>query len=334
MANPTNFTNPTSQVILQPSGSKVALEHYQDTIIKPVSLSLIGQFASASELKDLSDRYPGGAVPTWGIVPGKAGQSKWERITPGDIAVFSGSGKIFASGVVSYKIHNVDLAAKLWGHDDNNQTWEYMYFLDEVQNQDISYVKFNRAVGYQDNNIIQGFTILDGPKSRQFLDTFDLASENYFPPIEESQYEDAILNAPDPSKPLDTVGKAKIRTEQGFLRKALFGSKKVGRCCLCGRQYPVAFLVAAHIKKRAECSTTERLDYKNIVMPACKFGCDDLYEKGYIAVKDGMIITLNHPDSVLSIKAYVDTLVGKSCSAWSTGSSKYFEAHRQKFSKM
>ena len=65
-------------------------------------------------------------------------------------------------------------------------------------------------------------------------------------------------------------------------------------------------LVAAHIKKRAACSLEEKKDYKSIVMPMCSFGCDYLYERGYIAVSDGKIIDLkkkanNTDNSPLSV---------------------------------
>ena len=46
------------------------------------------------------------------------------------------------------------------------------------------------------------------------------------------------------------------------------------------------FLVAAHIKKRSVCTDAEKRDLKYVAMSACKFGCDELFERGYIAVAD------------------------------------------------
>ena len=62
--------------------------------------------------------------------------------------------------------------------------------------------------------------------------------------------------------------------------------------------------MAAHIKKRSFSSTEEKLDYKNIVMPMCKFGCDELYEKGYIIIKDGQVV-INKTPITESIKIYL-----------------------------
>ena len=55
------------------------------------------------------------------------------------------------------------------------------------------------------------------------------------------------------------------------------------RCDLCGKTYPARFVRAAHIKRRADCTLDEKRDLHN-VMAACVFGCDELFEHGYIGV--------------------------------------------------
>jgi hypothetical protein len=44
------------------------------------------------------------------------------------------------------------------------------------------------------------------------------------------------------------------------------------------------FLVAAHIKRRASCLDDEKRDLEGVVMLACRFGCDYLFEQGHIGV--------------------------------------------------
>jgi hypothetical protein len=73
---------------------------------------------------------------------------------------------------------------------------------------------------------------------------------------------------------------SEMRTEQSYLRHVNFKYQKYVDCGICHREFPISFLVAAHVKKRSECSDEERRDYKHITMPMCKFCCDDLYEKG------------------------------------------------------
>ena len=80
-------------------------------------------------------------------------------------------------------------------------------------------------------------------------------------------------------------------------------------CRLCERTYPREFLVAAHKKKRSECSPDEKRDLRNVVMLCCLFGCDVLYEKGLIAVdEDGSIkrsIDLGHGEAATYAQAHI-----------------------------
>jgi len=86
---------------------------------------------------------------------------------------------------------------------------------------------------------------------------------------------------------LDTLRHAKGRLEQGILRAYVLGGQDSSECALCGETFPVDLLVAAHIKRRASCSDAERRNYESNLMAVCAFGCDDLFERGYIAVRAG-----------------------------------------------
>lgn len=158
-------------------------------------------------------------------------------------------------------------------------------FFNRLKNTNINYLYFNRAVGYKDNYIIQGFNVLDDEKTNLFLNNYPISSETYMPNVEQSEYFEALKN---PLNGLDSVD-AKIlsnqRKEQNFLRKQLFKNKLYEKCSICGETFPISFLCCSHIKKRCMCSLEEKKDYKNIVVPMCKFGSDELYEKGYISVK-------------------------------------------------
>jgi hypothetical protein len=63
--------------------------------------------------------------------------------------------------------------------------------------------------------------------------------------------------------------------------------------------------VAAHIKKRSECSDVERRDARSIVMAACKFGCNELYEHDYITLaEDGKLMLSSEVESSEHVSAY------------------------------
>lgn len=133
----------------------------------------------------------------------------------------------------------------------------------------------------------------------------------------------------DPDAPLDGRRLAKVRKEQQFLRTYLFRRKAVGTCGLCGRDFPVELLVAAHIKPRSRCTDSERRDYKNLVMPMCKLGCDDLYEHGYIAVDSHGTVTIRKASPLsAAVMQHLQLLQGRECKYWSSSTEPYFKWHR------
>jgi hypothetical protein len=115
------------------------------------------------------------------------------------------------------------------------------------------------------------------------------------------------------------------RAEQRYLRASLLAGGNT-RCALCRRQLPPELLVAAHIKPRAECTPTERVDFRAAAMLACTLGCDALFEYGYVAVDaDGVINTATpgHPD----LDDVLERLRGTVCLAHSTATAANFQSH-------
>jgi hypothetical protein len=134
-----------TQVILQPAG-----KHYDDTIKPPVPMERLARFLDAADLTRLHHIYSSRPVPTWGVTPGARGANrrKWQRITPGAVVLMARAGHLIASATVTHTTHNRALATELWGTDQDGETWEYLYFLDDVRDQAIPYAELNRAAGY------------------------------------------------------------------------------------------------------------------------------------------------------------------------------------------
>jgi hypothetical protein len=162
-----------TQVILQPAG-----RHYADSIQPPVPMDRLARFLDAADLARLRDIYAGRPVPTWGVTPGDRGANlrKWERITPGDVVLMARAGHLIASGTVTHTTHNRPLATELWGSDEDGETWEYLYFLDDVRDQAIPYAELNRAAGYAPGAVVQGFNVLSEAKSAAILGALPLAA--------------------------------------------------------------------------------------------------------------------------------------------------------------
>lgn len=118
-----------------------------------------------------------------------------------------------------------------------------------------------------------------------------------------------------------------VRTEQRFLRDQqlqLRGSS----CSLCGNSFPEQLLIAAHIKPRSACSEKERMDTRNVSMLACLFGCDALFELGYVVVDDSGVIEACQPGPK-QVRDRVESLMGRKCRAHDERSRGYFAWHRQ-----
>jgi len=114
------------------------------------------------------------------------------------------------------------------------------------------------------------------------------------------------------------------RKEQAILRAMLFKDRDTHTCALCHKELPVNLMVTAHIKPRSKCSFSEKKD-PNIVMPVCKVGCDDLFEKGYIFVnEEGYIKTNDRKPPSFDLKAFMNQYINKRCLAFNNKTKSYF----------
>jgi hypothetical protein len=125
----------------------------------------------------------------------------------------------------------------------------------------------------------------------------------------------------------DRLAITAVRAEQRFLRGQQI-RRWASSCCLCGRALPDEPLVAAHIKPRWACTESERMDTLHVSMLACLFGCDALYELGYLVIGDHGMIERG-PRSSAPVEDRVRDLVGRRCPAHSDRSRHYFAWHRQ-----
>lgn len=131
-----------------------------------------------------------------------------------------------------------------------------------------------------------------------------------------------------PAETLDRMVAAVRRVEQAELRKLAVGSGNTGRCAFCDHLFPMRYLVAVHIKPRSQCTDDERRDLRNITIAACSFGCDILFESGYITVdKDGWIRSAKATPSG-RFADHVNLIGTLRCSAHRPETEPYFAWHR------
>lgn len=319
-----------TQLVLQPCGDDHAIAHYQDTIERPVQVSRIAHLLPESERRLVADTF-GAFVAVWGVTAGRGSVNarKWRRMRLGDITLMYRKRRFFFKGEVAYKLHSPDLARELWGEREDGATWEYVFFLTDLEEIDIDVVQFNAAAGYKQSNVIQGFDVLPTGKSEVILEALELetAVGALLSPSRESEsLRQALAELGDD---LDVPATQRRRAEQALLRRMLLGNRRHQSCSICARVLPVDLLVIGHIRKRHSCDIQQKLDPANI-MPVCLLGCDKLFENGYIHVSSTGQINLSRPlNGSDCLGEFVGSLIGKSCKAWSAASETYFRWHRE-----
>lgn len=145
----------------------------------------------------------------------------------------------------------------------------------------------------------------------------------------------AITDDADPVDPaefkgdLDVPGTREARAEQAQLRRRLLA--RDSRCAICARALPDELLVAAHVKKRSECTDDEKRDLDNVAMLACKLGCDAFFEYGYLLVgKNGVVVINKKSKPASRHKSLFADVVGRQCLAHTPESEPYFSWHRKR----
>jgi hypothetical protein len=124
---------------------------------------------------------------------------------------------------------------------------------------------------------------------------------------------------------LERVGT--VRREQAQLRTKLFGPRQSAKCDFCGVTLPIDLLVAAHTKRRSDCTFDERRDLRGNILALCTFGCDAMFERGYLVVtrrglKKGP--RFHHGDA---IEARIAAILAASRAVWNPRRAKYLSAH-------
>jgi hypothetical protein len=319
-------------VIVQPARNTEARQNYARTVDNPVSLADTAVHLTPADQQELTRLHPSGTVPLWGTTAGEKGQLKtrWDRIRSGDTILFTGAGEVFKVARVTHAFRSKNLADILWAPkttaNGHSASWEYMYAFNQPLDLIIPYSRIREALGdlrfpYRE------FSVLSASQSEPILAYLHESSQE--PPLPPTPASSQQMTWA--SEEFDREYLAKRRTEQAYLRQFLLTGGS-GQCALCGRTFTKDFLIAAHIKKRSLCDDQEKADIPAVAMLACRFGCDELFERGMIvASANGRITKTRKLSDPEASRYFTDHLHGRSVADWDQrpGSHKYFTAHRE-----
>jgi MoxR-like ATPase len=135
-----------------------AQRHYEESLRQGVLLDDL-QTLDPEVLSRLEGHAHQGRIHAWGARPGSAAERKWLRLEPGDVALVYANGEFPLWGKVVDKARDVVVAERIWGRDQNGETWALMFFLDPVEPCGLDRVRFARELGYKESYVPQGFEI-------------------------------------------------------------------------------------------------------------------------------------------------------------------------------
>src|SRR5438132_3566175 len=80
-------------------GTPAAERNFEYTIQRKRTLEEVRRFLLSQEIENLETIYHGSDFIVWGTVPGPMNESRWERMTPGDVVLIYNNGGGQSHGV-------------------------------------------------------------------------------------------------------------------------------------------------------------------------------------------------------------------------------------------
>jgi len=105
-------------------------------------------------------------------VPGPMNESRWEKMTPGDVVLIYNNRCIRFAGEIAAKVRNKDLAQYFWKENETGGTWELLYFIVNEERTNVPIEKLNPLFGYQSHYHPQGFSMINEAAVSSFAQSY------------------------------------------------------------------------------------------------------------------------------------------------------------------
>lgn len=153
----------------------MAHEHFVKTIVNGVKKEDVYSLIDDHNKKIIESLNLGDKLRVWGVT--ETNSSKIKKIGRGDLVLFTANNVVEAYGEVAHNFYHPGLAKFLWGQD-KYETWGNIYIVENFHNTtNISVKALNKALGYDENKIVRGFTVIDDKnKINGFFGAFDYSN--------------------------------------------------------------------------------------------------------------------------------------------------------------
>jgi hypothetical protein len=313
------------QVLLIPTSGKLKYLNYIKTVEYSVNTNELLTVCDKKNIK-LINKIKSENVHLWGVPDGHNNQNlkEWNKAQTGDTCLFYRDKKYFSQSKIISKFEDENIALRLWKKDHKGDVWKNLMVLESLSSISISSYRFNKLLKKK-NTPLNSFKV-QNIKEEEFLKQIGITNLKPHKNLDKEHYQKR-LNELDQVDGLKSD--AKVRLEQNIFTNFLFNKNSKTRCAICSKNYPNSIMVAGHIKKRSLCDESEKRNL-NVIMPICKIGCDDLFERGYIYLDSGGYVRLNK-DKELSedLINYLKTIVNKHSWYFNKDNANFYEQHRK-----
>ncbi len=162
--------NPSNTVFLISSDK----DNYQTTMSTGVLLEELKRIFTYDDYLTISEYAINGIVHIWGTT--ETNENIFNLLVPGNIGLFSNSGKIFAYSKLLYKIKNNDFSNKYW-KNKTGKIWPCIMIMEKPTEIDISTFKLMTEANYK-KKFIQGLIIPRGEHNLLIKQFFDKTIKN------------------------------------------------------------------------------------------------------------------------------------------------------------
>ena len=152
------------------ASARAAQDHLDDSVKEPIDVNIIERNLDEAELKNIPKILYDQGFYAWGAVPGQRNTRTWSEIEPGDTVLIYYKKRIHFVSKIVYKTQNYDLARDVWGTDDEDKTWEHIYFFEKPFKLDSAILteNFDKYL----HKTFQGFTKLSDERIEKIIQDY------------------------------------------------------------------------------------------------------------------------------------------------------------------
>lgn len=245
------------------SGEKTVEKHYIDTILHHISLDTIKEHLTNENYEKLKQIYPRELIKVWGTKKGKNNTHipTWNAMNPGDYTLIFYKQQLSGIAQISLTIHNEKLAELLWGRDEDNATWEYIFFLNNYKEINLDGKKVWDLIDYNKKFIIQRLHKVNTNKILVKNQTVETLIHNLDPSFIDVDYptkqELDQQKEKQANSKVEKILKGKNKEEKNHLltkllkeRSDLLRKTGVQKIIILSKSYPRDPLLSALVKRR------------------------------------------------------------------------------------